>query len=190
MADYRKLTDDQLVRMYTEGSGEAFDVLLERYDAVVHGYIRFSISDRDVAEDIFQDTFVKVIMTLKRGAYTAEGKFKAWVLRIAHNLVMDHYRGSKIEKKWDNIDPEEQRVVDKLASNEPNVEEEWSRNEDFAELYGLMTHLPMEQREVLMLRFWEDMSFKEIAECTGVSINTALGRARYALINMRRLAVG
>ncbi|GAD04876.1 RNA polymerase sigma-70 factor, ECF subfamily [Porphyromonas crevioricanis JCM 15906] len=190
MTEYAKLTDDQLVRMYTEGDAKAFDALLDRYDAVVHTYIRFSISDTDIAEDIFQDTFVKVIMTLKRGLYTAEGKFKAWLLRIAHNLIMDHYRREKTDLKWQAPREESRDPLELIGCEEPNAEEKISHREQLSELYMLLTRLPMEQREVLMLRYWQDMSFKEIADHTGVSINTALGRMRYALINLRRMAVG
>ncbi|WP_329904907.1 RNA polymerase sigma factor [Porphyromonas pogonae] len=190
MNRFNDLTDDQLVQSYAKGCNEAFDVLLNRYDATVHTYIRFSIQDTDAAEDIFQDTFIKVLTTIKRGRYNAEGKFKAWLLRIAHNLVMDYFRKTGSEARYEQPHSEEyDSPFARIASDQPNREEEMTKEDLLNELYRNITKLPMEQREVVMLRYWEDMSFKEIADATGVSINTALGRMRYALINLRRFSL-
>lgn len=191
MREYCELTDDQLVSLYTEGKNEAFDALLARHDAAVHTYIRFTISDAYLADDIFQDTFIKVITTIRQGRYSSEGKFKAWVLRIAHNLMMDHFRRERTEAKW-RAPSEESEVNNplfRLVGDDLNGEEKMMTQDELNELYINLTHLPMEQRQVVMLRYWEEMSFKEIALTTGVSINTALGRMRYALMNLRRLAL-
>ncbi|MFC4665951.1 RNA polymerase sigma factor [Falsiporphyromonas endometrii] len=189
MTDYRELTDDQLIDRYTKGCGVAFDVLLDRYDSIVHTYIRFSIKDYSIADDIFQDTFVKVILTLKNGKYNAQGKFKSWVLRIAHNLVMDYYRREKSEQRYESPFEDEYReeLIDRIKSDELNSEETIARKEQIHELYEIIIGLPKEQREVVIMRYWKDLSFKEIAKKTGVSINTALGRMRYALINLRKM---
>lgn len=188
MQNYYELTDDQLIRRYMEGCSEAFDVLLERYDSVVHTYIRFSIQDNALADDIFQDTFVKVILTLKNGRYSAEGKFKSWLLRIAHNLIMDHFRREKSESRYDCPFEDEYRedFLSRIKSDDLNSEEKITRREDIHALYKYISTLPAEQREVVILRYWKELSFKEIADHTGVSINTALGRMRYALINLRK----
>lgn len=188
MSNFHKLTDDELVGLYTEGCDEAFDVILFRYDAVVHTYIRFSVSDADVAEDIFQDTFIKVIHTLRRGQYVAAGKFKAWLLRLAHNLVMDHYRRIKGEgARLQSFDDEDAAPVERVPDTRLTAEEELIEQATIDELEQYLGLLPEVQQEVVRMRYWEDMSFREIAEATGVSINTALGRMRYALINLRKM---
>ncbi|SUB78483.1 RNA polymerase sigma factor sigX [Porphyromonas macacae] len=190
MKRLKELADDQLVVLYADGCNEAFNILLERYDAAVHTYIRFNVSDPDLAEDIFQDTFIKVITTIKKGKYAAQGKFKAWVIRIAHNLIMDNYRKQSIQKIAD--DPlflnGTDEWVEYMPSEDLNQEEVMLKKDKLAELYRNLKTLPVEQRQVVFLRYWQDMSFKQIAETTGVSINTALGRMRYALINLRRQA--
>lgn len=188
MGNFHKLTDDELVGLYTEGCDEAFDVILSRYDAVVHTYIRFSVSDADVAEDIFQDTFIKVIHTLRRGQYVPAGKFKAWLLRLAHNLVMDHYRRIKGEgARLQSFDDEDAAPVERVPDTRLTAEEELIEQATIDELEQYLGLLPEVQQEVVRMRYWEDMSFREIAEATGVSINTALGRMRYALINLRKM---
>ncbi len=188
MSNFHKLTDDELVGLYTEGCDEAFDVILSRYDAVVHTYIRFSVSDADVAEDIFQDTFIKVIHTLRRGQYVPAGKFKAWLLRLAHNLVMDHYRRIKGEgARLQSFDDEDAAPVERVPDTRLTAEEELIEQATIDELEQYLGLLPEVQQEVVRMRYWEDMSFREIAEATGVSINTALGRMRYALINLRKM---
>lgn len=188
MSNFHKLTDDELVGLYTEGCNEAFDVILSRYDAVVHTYIRFSVSDAEVAEDIFQDTFIKVIHTLRRGQYVPAGKFKAWLLRLAHNLVMDHYRRIKGEgARLQSFDDEDAAPVERVPDTRLTAEEELIEQATIDELEQYLGLLPEVQQEVVRMRYWEDMSFREIAEATGVSINTALGRMRYALINLRKM---
>ncbi len=188
MSKLLSLSDDQLVGLYTEGCNEAFDIILQRYDAIVHTYIRFSISDPDLAEDIFQDTFIKVIQTLRRGQYKPSGKFKSWLLRVSHNLIMDFYRqqksqGTKLRAFSDNEDS----PIDRLPSDAATAEEMMIEEASIAELEHYLSLLPKVQQEVIHMRFWQDMSFKEIANSTGVSINTALGRVRYALINLRKM---
>lgn len=184
------LSDDQLAALYADGCNEAFDTLLMRYDAYIHTYIRFSTADEDLIEDIFQDAFIKVMTTLRRGAYKPEGKFKQWLTRITHNLVMDAFRRQKTEAKQESFTSTGQLDTHTaclgIASDEPNAEEEIIHRDHLEELHDKLMLLPREQQEVVHLRYWEDLSFKEIAEQTGVSINTALGRMRYALINLRK----
>lgn len=188
MSSFHKLTDDELVSLYTEGCDEAFDIILFRYDAVVHTYIRFSVSDADLAEDIFQDTFIKVIHTLRRGQYIPSGKFKAWLLRLAHNLVMDHYRRVRGEgARLQSFDDDAAAPVEKVADSNLTAEEQLIELATIEELEQYLSVLPEVQQEVVRMRYWEDMSFREIADATGVSINTALGRMRYALINLRKM---
>ncbi len=184
----KELTDDELITRYADGCNEAFDTLLERYDAMVHTYIRFTVSDWDLAEDIFQDTFIKVMTNIRRGKYKAQGKFKPWLMRIAHNLIMDVYRSREVQKTVGEPEHMDSMagLLSTIPTDEMNQEERMQRHDLLTELYAKLDLLPMEQREVVHMRFWEDMSFREIAEATGVSINTALGRLRYALINLRR----
>lgn len=188
MRRFETMADDQLVTLYAQGCNEAFDALLMRYDAFVHTYIRFSCSDAELVEDIFQEAFIKVMMTIRQGRYSAEGKFKQWLTRITHNLIMDHFRRMRTESRFEPLEREDglDFITVSIASEEPNAEEQILSSDMLAELYDRLTYLPMEQREVVMLRYWQDMSFKDIAEHTGVSINTALGRMRYALINLRK----
>ena len=162
MKTLRMMTDEELVVLYAEGNNAAFDVLLNRYKSSIHSYIYFIVHNKDLTEDIFQETFVKVIMTIKQGRYTENGKFKAWITRIAHNLIIDNFRQERSENTVSNDEVE----VD-LFNN---------------------IKLCDGKREVLEMRYYQDLSFKEIADITGVSINTALGRMRYAILNMRRMA--
>lgn len=191
MKKLKEITDDQLVLRFANGCNEAFDELLERYDATVHTYIRFTVNDPDLAEDIFQDTFIKVITTIKKGRYSAQGKFKAWVMRIAHNMIMDHYRRMDTNKIADNATAVDglDELIERVPSDDMNQQELIEKRDMYHELYAGLKSLPPEQREVVKMRYWDEMSFKEIADATGVSINTALGRMRYALINLRRLAL-
>lgn len=187
MKRFENLSDDVLVALYADGCNEAFDELLGRYDAYIHTYIRFSTSDEDLIEDIFQDTFIKAMTTIRRGQYKSEGKFKQWLTRITHNLIMDFFRSQKTQAKapigdWDDAN----WLFTSLPSDEPNGEESIIAEDLIGELYEKLERLPQEQREVVRLRYWEEMSFKEIAAATGVSINTALGRMRYALLNLRK----
>lgn len=182
------MTDEELALSYSDGNNKAFDLLLSRNQSKLFSYILFVVHDRETAEDIFQDTFVKVIMRLQEKRYEATGKFGAWVMRIAHNAVMDWYR-----------DHSQQRIVDVNADNDlsnisgdtllvGNIEGHYVNSQVMADVRRLLDALPPMQREVVYMRFYQQLSFKEIADTTSVSINTALGRMRYALLNMRRLA--
>lgn len=189
MHKLKQLDDDQLVCLYREGCNQAFDALLMRYDAHIHSYIRYSVADEDLVEDLFQEVFIKVMLTIRQGRYTSEGKFKQWLSRIAYNLVMDHFRAQKGQgNKLQSIGEgqEDFAIVRQLRSQDLNVEELMMYTDRLEELMHSLETLPVEQRQVVQMRFWEDMSFKEIAERTGVSINTALGRMRYALQNLRK----
>ena len=189
MIRYESMSDDQLVHLYASGTNEAFDTLLLRYDAYVHTTIRYWVNDEDLVEDIFQDTFIKVMLTIRQGRYTAEGKFRSWLGRIVHNLVMDHFRRQRThgqELSIEGASSEELLQTIQLPSPEAIAEERLIHSEYVGELSYGMSQLSAEQREVVRLRYWEEKSFKEIAEVTGVSINTALGRMRYALQHLRR----
>lgn len=189
MIRYESMSDDQLVHLYASGTNEAFDTLLLRYDAYVHTTIRYWVNDEDLVEDIFQDTFIKVMLTIRQGRYTAEGKFRSWLGRIVHNLVMDHFRRQRThgqELSIEGASSEELLQTIQLPSPEAIAEERLIHSEYVGELSYGMSQLSAEQREVVRLRYWEEKSFKEIAEATGVSINTALGRMRYALQHLRR----
>lgn len=189
MIRYESMSDDQLVYLYAGGTNEAFDTLLLRYDAYVHTTIRYWVNDEDLVEDIFQDTFIKVMLTIRQGRYTAEGKFRSWLGRIVHNLVMDHFRRQRThgqELSIEGASSEELLQTIQLPSPEAIAEERLIHSEYVGELSYGMSQLSAEQREVVRLRYWEEKSFKEIAEMTGVSINTALGRMRYALQHLRR----
>ena len=173
MKDYASLTDEQLALLYVGGDFRAFDLLLERNQQKLYSYILFVVHDPEVANDIFQETFVKVITKLQDGKYTDSGKFNFWLSRIAHNVIMDTYRHQK------------KRSNDLMDINREN---EYVNSQVMNDVRHLMDSLPTAQREVVYMRYYQDLSFKEIAEITGVSINTSLGRMRYALINMRRMA--
>lgn len=179
------LSDSLLVQGYLCGNEPCLEVLINRYQARLYTYIITRVRDEDIANDIFQDSFVKVINTLKSGKYKEEGKFYPWLQRIAHNLVIDFFRR---EKRMPTTSPtDEFDVFDVLPDEKLNIEGEMIQEQVYSDLMNLINHLPPEQQEVLRLRIYNDLSFKEIAEQTDVSINTALGRMRYALINMRRL---
>jgi len=180
-----KEKDAVLVTRYINGCERSLAVLVERHKLKIFNFIYSKVFDRDIAEDIFQDTFIKVIRTLKRGVYQEEGKFLPWVMRISHNLVIDHFRKSNrmgIFESKDNFD-----IFQIIGDDVPNVESNMIDKQVVEDLQKLITELPDDQREVLTMRLYKDMSFKEIAESTGVSINTALGRMRYAVINIRKL---
>lgn len=186
MKTYKSLTDEELVRLYAEGKNTAFEVLLSRYKNRVYSYIYFYVRNREICEDVFQDTFVKVISTIKQGRYADNGKFLAWVNRIAHNLIIDHFRKEQNE----NTHPCEDFSYDLLNNAQLShqcVEDELVREQVMTDVVHLIDHLPENQQDMIRMRFYEDLSFKEIAEKTGLSINTALGRMRYALLNMRRI---
>ena len=181
------MADEELVVMYAKGNNIAFDVLLNRYKSSVHSYIYYIVRDRDLTEDIFQETFVKVILTIKQGRYTENGKFKAWITRIAHNLIIDHFRQERNENTISN-DEVEVDLFNDMRLCEKTVEDAMVETQVFSDVKKMVEYLPDNQREVLEMRYYQNMSFKEIADRTGVSINTALGRMRYAILNMRRLA--
>lgn len=187
MNDLNLLTDDELVGLYSEGNGGAFDVLLERYKAKLYAYIVFVVRNRDVADDVFQDTFVKAIVTLKRGKYTSSGKFGAWLTRIAHNLIIDRFRQDRSDTVISN-DESEVDLFNNASLSEGNIEDAMVNNQVLGDVRRLVSMLPQNQKEVVFMRYYQDLSFKEIAEITGVSINTALGRMRYALMNIRKMA--
>jgi RNA polymerase sigma-70 factor (ECF subfamily) len=187
MKNLKTMTDDALVALYAHGNNSAFDVLLNRYKKSIYSYIFYIVHNRDLAEDIFQDTFLKAIMMIKQGRYTDSGKFKAWITRIAHNLVIDNFRQERYENTISN-DEVEVDLLNDMKLCDSNVEDEMIQEQVYLDVKKLVKHLPDSQREVLEMRFYQDMSFKEIADITGVSINTALGRMRYAILNMRRMA--
>ncbi len=181
-----ELSDKELVESYLCGNQSSFEELLNRHQSRVFSYIHMLVKDRQLADDIFQDTFIKVIRTLKSGSYNEEGKFIQWVMRIAHNLVIDHFRKSKRLPMADN-GPDDYRGADLLGISDKSIEDQIITDQIHEDLRKMIDFLPDEQREVLYLRLYVEMSFKDIAEMTNVSINTALGRMRYALINMRKM---
>ena len=187
MNTFRMKTDEELVLLYASGNNTAFDELLCRYKDSIHSYIYFIVRNKELTEDIFQETFVKVIMTIKQGRYVETGKFKAWITRIAHNLIIDNFRQEKSENTISN-DEVEVDLFNNAKLCDSNIEDHMVRQQVYMDIKKLVNHLPDNQREVLVMRYYQDLSFKEIADITGVSINTALGRMRYAILNMRRLA--
>ncbi len=184
----KSMADEDLIRRFANGDNQAFDVLLSRHKSRVFSYIVMIVRNRDLADDIFQEAFMKVIVTIKQGRYTEAGKFYAFVTRIAHNLIIDHYRRERNENTVSNEAFGEVDLFNNMKLCEENVEDALVRNQVFDDVNKLMRHLPQNQQEVVRLRYYEDYSFKEIADMTGVSINTALGRMRYAVLNMRRMA--
>lgn len=180
-------TDDELVCRYADGNNEAFDVLLKRHESKIYSYIYYIIKDRDKADDIFQETFVKAIMTIRQGRYTGNGKFFSWISRIAHNLIIDSYRQEKIENNISNED-NSLDIFNRKELSEGNIEDHIIQSQINSDIRRLVEALPDNQREVVKLRYYKNLSFKEIADVTNVSINTALGRMRYAILNLRRMA--
>ncbi len=187
MSTLRMMADEQLVVLYEQGNNSAFDVLLNRYKSSVYSYIYFIIRNKELTEDIFQETFVKVITTIKQGRYIENGKFKAWITRIAHNLIIDNFRQERSENLISN-DEVEVDLFNNMKLCDGTIEDSLVKSQVLTDVKKLVNHLPESQREVLEMRYYQDMSFKEIADLTGVSINTALGRMRYAILNMRRMA--
>ena len=188
MKNYDGMTDEMLALRYVGGDNRAFDELLARNQQKLYNYILFVVCDPEQANDVFQDTFVKVITKLQEGKYTDSGKFSFWLTRIAHNVIMDTYRQQKSEHI---VEPTEDNDLSNLRSEsllDINRENEYVNAQTLADVRHIMDALPAAQREVVYMRFYQELSFKEIAETTGVSINTSLGRMRYALINMRRMA--
>ena len=181
-----KLADEQLVEMYAKGANSAFDVLLSRYQQKLYSYILFLVHNEDTANDLFQETFVKAIVTIQQGRYVESGKFSAWLTRIAHNLIIDKYRQDKNANLISN-DNDECDIFNNAALSDITVEMKIIKEQSLADVERLVKELPAVQQEVVYMRFYQNLSFKEIAEATGVSINTALGRMRYGLINLRRM---
>lgn len=180
------VSDQELVKRYLSGDSISLERLISRHKNKVYAYILMVVKDRDLADDIFQDTFVKVIHTLRNGSYKEEGKFIQWVMRIAHNLTIDHFRKSKRLPVIDNGN-DDYDILESLRLTDPSIEEQLISTQIKNDLRSLIELLPDEQKEVLKMRHYNDMSFKDIAEQTDVSINTALGRMRYALINLRKI---
>ena len=187
MKNLNEMTDEELALLYINGNNRAFDLLLSHNQSKLFSYILFVVRNRDVADDIFQETFVKIITKLQQGCYKPSGKFSAWAMRIAHNIIMDWYRAQKTDKI---VEPTKENDLSNLGSADiqiGNIENQFVNMQTLADIKKLMQHLPPSQREVVFMRFYQEMSFKEIAETTGVSINTSLGRMRYAIFNLRRM---
>ena len=181
----QKLDDSVLVSNYINGSERSLEILIGRHKQRIYSFIYSKVLDRDVSEDVFQDTFIKVINTLKKGNYNEEGKFLPWVMRIAHNLVIDHFRKENRMPSFKNTD--EFDIFSVLSDSSLNAEKQIIKDQIHFDVRRIVDELPEDQKEVLIMRIYRDMSFKEISESTGVSINTALGRMRYALINLRKV---
>jgi RNA polymerase sigma-70 factor (ECF subfamily) len=177
--------DALLVKNYIAGDENALTILINRHQSKIYGFIYSKLSDRDISDDIFQDTFIKVIKTLKSNSYNEEGKFLPWVMRISHNLIIDHYRRNKKMPMY--RETEEFSIFSIMSDNVPSIESQLITTQVENDLRKLIEELPAEQKEVLMMRMYQDLSFKEISETTGVSINTALGRMRYAIMNLRKV---
>ena len=186
MENLNLMTDEELAIMYVDGDNKAFDLLLSRNQEKLFTYILFVVRDREMANDMFQETFFKVFSRLQQGKYIANGKFSAWLMRIAHNVIMDWYRQQRAQNI---VDAPKENDLSNVGSTllESSREGELVNNQVMEDVRRMMSHLPASQREVVFMRFYQQMSFKEIAEATGVSINTALGRMRYAILNLRRM---
>lgn len=184
MANQEQILDAVLVKNYCNGNESALSILIARHQAKVYGFIYAKVGNRDVSDDIFQDTFIKVIKTLKSNAYNEEGKFLPWVMRIAHNLTIDYFRHAK--KMPFQRETEEYSIFNFMSDSSLTIEGQLIESQIELDVQKLIAFLPEDQQEVLKLRYYDDLSFKEIAETTGVSINTALGRMRYAVINLRK----
>ena len=186
MVDYTAFADDELAKLFYMGQNEAFDELLLRHKDRLYSYISHIVKNDDMADDLFQETFVKAIVTIKQGRYTENGKFLAWIMRIAHNLTIDFFRQEK-QMAQVSCDNEDIDILNRKELSEETIEDSIVRHQILADVKVLVQSLPELQREVLEMRYYLNMSFKEIADATGVSINTSLGRMRYALINLRKL---
>lgn len=186
MENLNLMTDEELAIMYVDGDNKAFDLLLSRNQEKLFTYILFVVRDREMANDMCQETFFKVVSRLQQGKYIANGKFSAWLMRIAHNVIMDWYRQQRAQNI---VDAPKENDLSNVGSTllESSREGELVNNQVMEDVRRMMSHLPASQREVVFMRFYQQMSFKEIAEATGVSINTALGRMRYAILNLRRM---
>ena len=182
-----ELTDEELALLYIKGNNKAFDELLARNQDKLFSYILFVVCNEDKANDLFQETFVKVITKLHEGRYATSGKFGAWIMRIAHNVMMDWYRELRTHNMVEQSEEHDIYNLSKSDVLESNIENHYVKNQVLTDVKKLMDNLPPTQREVVFMRYYQDLSFKEIAETTGVSINTSLGRMRYAILNLRRM---
>ena len=186
MNNLSALTDHELVKLYEEGNDSAFDILLARHQSYIYSYILFLVKDSDVANDFFQDTFQRAIIAIRSHKYQTTGKFSAWLTRVAHNLIIDKSRESETTctVREDQVKP---KALNSLRLSEATKEDEMIDSQTREGIRQMLDYLPEPQREVILMRFYDDLSFKEIAQLTVVSINTALGRMHYALINLRKL---
>ena len=187
MKNLKALTDDELVKLYVEGNNEAFDALLSKHQSKLYSYIYYIVRDEEVANDLFQDTFLKAIVRLQERQYQSSGKFYAWITRIAHNLIMDYFRDKEQENTVSN-DEADYDLLNCVRLADHNVEDELLVSQSLKDAKSIMECLPESQNAVVRMRFYENLSFKEIADKLDISINTALGRMRYAIINMRAIA--
>jgi len=187
METLKIMTDEELVVSYSNGNNLAFDELLHRHQKNLYNYIYFIVRNRELTEDIFQETFIKAILTIKQGRYTENGKFRAWIMRIAHNLIIDYFRQEKNENTVSN-DESEIDLFNNPALSEVTIEERLVYAQILDDVRKLVAYLPDSQREVLEMRYYQGLSFKEISEQKDISINTALGRMRYAILNIRKMA--
>lgn len=182
------MTNEQLALSYVNGNNQAFDLLLSRNQSKLFSYILFVVHDQDLANDIFQETFVKVITKLQERKYVDSGKFSAWIMRIAHNVIMDWYRDNRAQNIVEATEDNDLSSINSNNCLDYNIEDRYINEQVLRDVKKMMNLLPPTQREIVFMRFYQEMSFKEIAETTGVSINTALGRMRYAILNLRRMA--
>lgn len=188
MIKLNEMPDEELALSYIKGNNKAFDLLLSRNQTKLFSYILFVVHENDLANDIFQETFVKVITKLQEGKYVPSGKFAAWIMRIAHNVIMDWYRDNRTQNIIELNDDNDLSNINNNVSSVCNAEDRFVNEQVMSDVKKMMNLLPPTQREIVFMRFYQEMSFKEIAETTGVSINTALGRMRYAILNLRRMA--
>ncbi|MBR6036626.1 MAG: sigma-70 family RNA polymerase sigma factor [Bacteroidaceae bacterium] len=188
MKQLRELADEQLVSLYQEGNNNAFDTLLKRYQQKVFSYLLYSVKNQELAEDLFQDVFIKMVVRIKSGQYAENGKFSSWMMRIVHNHLIDYYRTTPTEHIISNDESDIDLFNNADIAINENREQEMIDQQTLKEVKELIAMLPDAQREVLLMRVYDELSFKEIAQKTNCSINTALGRMRYAIINLRHLA--
>ena len=187
MKNLNVMTDEELAMDYVNVNNLALDELLFRHQSKLFSYILFVVRDREIADDLFQETFVKVITKLQEGKYSPSGKFSAWMMRIAHNVIMDLYRGLKVQKIVDTSDDNDLSNISTNDFYSMDIESQYVNAQVLKDVKKLMNFLPASQREVVYMRYYQQLSFKEIAEMTNVSINTSLGRMRYAILNLRRM---
>lgn len=188
MKHLHELADEQLVSLYQQGNNNAFDTLLKRYKSKVFSYLLYSVKKQELAEDLFQDVFIKMVVRIKNGQYAENGKFSSWMMRIVHNHLIDYYRTSPTDRIISNDESEVDLFNNADIAVNENREQEMIDQQTLAEVKGLISLLPDPQREVLLMRVYDELSFKEIAQKTNCSINTALGRMRYAILNLRHMA--